>query len=117
MEEALTDPFFALCPRYYDTFVPFLLEACTDANADVRQVCSPAPLRQLLLCVVDSSIKFIALQLWPLLMFCSCVTGIGLRDWSMCGIWRCEIQSPSKRSVECKHTELLKVCRCWLTAA
>ena len=25
--------------RYYDTYLPFLLEACNDENPDVRQVC------------------------------------------------------------------------------
>lgn len=25
--------------RYYDTYVPFLLEACNDENPDVRQAC------------------------------------------------------------------------------
>ena len=26
--------------RYYDTYLPFLLEACNDDNPDVRQVCT-----------------------------------------------------------------------------
>ena len=26
--------------RYYDTYLPFLLEACNDENPDVRQVCT-----------------------------------------------------------------------------
>ena len=26
--------------RYYDTYLPFLLEACNDENPDVRQVCA-----------------------------------------------------------------------------
>lgn len=29
-----------LLSRYYDTYLPFLLEACNDESPDVRQVCS-----------------------------------------------------------------------------
>jgi importin-5 len=39
------DEFFFYCKnRYYDTYLPFLLEASNDEDANVRQVCRAHPL-------------------------------------------------------------------------
>lgn len=93
--------------KYYDSYLPFLLEACNDECPDVRQVSPPFGLLYI-------NVSNIA-SLYKNCVMC-CLTknklnffsGSGLWSWCMCRVWWICFQTPCWRSVA--HTFAYVLC-------